>query len=177
MLRTVSAAGRPTSRFHTAGLTKSPSNGVASTPTVTMATNWPGNLAGRQADLHRLFALFLSCPCPAGPATPAPGGLLFGTILGRLLGHDCRRVGRAGHSPGDAAHGTARVKRSFDRLRRRVQLDGFTDLLVLRLLAVLPFWLVSLLPVLVRTRPESQLVATVGGTRFTASPTPCGRRS
>ncbi len=50
-----------------------------------------------------------------------------------------------------------------EKIRREMETDGVSYLLVLRLLPVLPFWLVSLLPVLVGMRFGPYFFATVVG--------------
>ena len=142
----------------------------------------PDMLARHQAALHRLvsahpvelaliyvavFAASLMLSLPGGAVVTALGGLLFGTIPGTALAVAGAVIAAEliflamRHA---AAERLARRHGAlFERIRRRMQTDGVSYLLVLRLLPVLPFWLVSLLPVLVGMRLLPYTLATLAG--------------
>ena len=110
-------------------------------------------------------AVFLMTSLPAEGLLTALGGLVFGTILGTILsvaGTVAAAVmlflalrhalpARSGHRP------------FVEGLRRRMQRDAVSYLLMLRLVPVVPFSLVSLLAVLVGMRLAAFTLTTTAG--------------
>lgn len=124
--------------------------------------SWSG-LAREQATLIAWVAAHtLLAPClyvllyiasatlslPQGALLSITGGLLFGTVLGGALavagattGAVCLfAIARSAFGDGMARRGGPRLTKLREELRR----DGFSYLLALRLIPVVPFWLINL---------------------------------
>ena len=111
-------------------------------------------------------AVFLMTSLPAEGLLTALGGLVFGTLMGTLLSV-AGTVAAAVMLFLALRHALSTPRpepRAFVRgLRRRMQRDAVSYLLMLRLVPVLPFSLVSLLAVLVGMRLRAFTLATTAG--------------
>lgn len=100
-----------------------------------------------------LYVLVVALSLPGGAVMTLTGGFLFGTWIGTLLavlgatGGACLLflAARGALAPLVAGRAAGLV----DRLRPGLERDGFFYLLTLRLIPVVPFWLVNLAPALV----------------------------
>lgn len=129
--------------------------------------NW-ASLAAHETALRRLvavapatagaayvaaYATAVALSLPLGALLTVSGGLLFGTLIGGMLAVAGATIGaillflaaRSALAPLLAA----RAGPFLDRVRPGLQRDGFSYLLVLRLIPMVPFWLVNLAPALV----------------------------
>ncbi len=145
------------------------------------ALSWEG-LAARRAGLQAevaarpvlvalayvaAYAAAVAVSIPGAVVITVTGGLLFGTVLGALLAVAGATIGAillflAARS----ALGPTLAKRAgpwIDRLRPGLEADGFNVLLALRLIPVVPFWLVNLIPALVGMRLAPFALATFLG--------------
>lgn len=139
-------------------------------------------LAAHQAALHRWvaaapvtvgalyclgYAACVALSLPLGAAFTVTGGLLFGTVAGTLLAVLSASAGAVLLfllARGALAPVLARRAGPFlDRLRGPLQRDGFSYLLALRLIPVVPFWLLNLAPALLGMRLAPFAGATVLG--------------
>ncbi len=143
--------------------------------------NWAA-LATHEAALHLLvarapvlaaaaylaaYATAVALAVPLGGLFTVAGGLLFGTLAGGMLAVAGATTGavllflaaRTALGPLLAA----RAGPFLDRLRPRLQRDGFSALLALRLIPAVPFWLGNLAPALVGMRLGSFAAATFIG--------------
>jgi uncharacterized membrane protein YdjX (TVP38/TMEM64 family) len=99
------------------------------------------------------YAAAVALSLPLGALLTVSGGLLFGTLIGGMLAVAGATTGaillflaaRSALAPLLAA----RAGPFLDRVRPGLQRDGFSYLLVLRLIPMVPFWLVNLAPALV----------------------------
>jgi uncharacterized membrane protein YdjX (TVP38/TMEM64 family) len=95
-----------------------------------------------------LYTVSTAVSFPGAVVITVAGGLLFGTVLGAVLTVIGATLGgtllflaaRSAFAPLIARKGGALL----DRLRPRLERDGFSYLLALRFLPVFPFWLVNL---------------------------------
>jgi uncharacterized membrane protein YdjX (TVP38/TMEM64 family) len=129
--------------------------------------NW-ASLAAHETALRRLvavapatagaayvaaYAAAVALSLPLGALLTVSGGLLFGALIGGMLAVAGATIGaillflaaRSAVAPLLAA----RAGPFLDRVRPGLQRDGFSYLLVLRLIPMVPFWLVNLAPALV----------------------------
>ncbi len=114
-----------------------------------------------------LYASLTALAVPESAVVTVAGGLLFGTILGAA----CAVVGATSGAVllFLAARSTlrpllARRARPFlERVGPALEQDGFNALLALRLLPVLPFWLLNIAPALVGMRLAPYTAATFLG--------------
>ena len=114
-----------------------------------------------------LYGVVTALAVPESAVVTVAGGLLFGTVLGSV----CTVLGATGGAVllFLAARSTLRpllVRRAGRFLRRvgpALERDGFNALLALRLLPVLPFWLLNLAPALVGMRLAPYTAATFLG--------------
>lgn len=120
-------------------------------------------LAARQAELRDMvaaaplraallygaaYAIAVAASFPIAALLTVSGGLLFGTALGTVLAVIGATAGasvtfmavRTAFAPLLAGRGGGMIERLGPRLRR----DGLSYMLVLRLLPVVPFWLVNI---------------------------------
>lgn len=129
--------------------------------------NW-ASLAAHESALRRLvavapmiaatayvaaYAAAVALSIPLGALLTVSGGLLFGTLIGGMLAVVGATIGaillflaaRSALAPLLAT----RAGPFLDRVRPGLQRDGFSYLLVMRLIPVVPFWLTNLAPALV----------------------------
>jgi uncharacterized membrane protein YdjX (TVP38/TMEM64 family) len=126
------------------------------------------SLAAHQAALRRLvamapavaaaayvaaYAAAVALSIPFGVLFTVSGGLLFGTLVGGTLAVMGATIGAivlflvARNALAPLL--TARAGPLLDRVRPGLQRDGFSYLLAMRLIPVVPFWLTNLAPALV----------------------------
>ena len=99
-----------------------------------------------------IYAAAVAVSIPGAVVITVTGGLLFGTLAGAALAVTGATIGaillflaaRSALGPLLAA----RAAPLLDRLRPGLERDGFSYLLALRLIPVMPFWLVNLAPAL-----------------------------
>ena len=128
-----------------------------------MATDYPITAA---VAFFAATIVFLMTSLPAEGLLTALGGLVFGTVLGTLLSVAGTVAAalmlflalRHALSGPPSGHGAL-----VERIRRRMQRDAVSYLLMLRLVPILPFSLVSLLGVLVDMRLRTFTLATTAG--------------
>lgn len=95
-----------------------------------------------------VYAIVVALSVPAGSLLSVCGGMLFGWLAGSCYAVLAATAGAvlvflaARSALADIV--TRRAGGAIERLRPRLQRDGFNYLLVLRLLPVVPFWLVNL---------------------------------
>ena len=114
-----------------------------------------------------VYAAAVAVSIPGAVVITVTGGLLFGTVLGTVLAVTGATIGavlvflaaRSALRPLLAR----RVGPWLDRLRPGLEQDGFNYLLALRLIPVVPFWLVNLAPALVGMRLAPFALATFLG--------------
>lgn len=114
-----------------------------------------------------LYAAVVAASLPVAPVLTASGGALFGPVLGTALAVLGATAGavllflalRSTLGAWLARHYGA----ALDRVRPRLERDGFAGLLALRLLPVVPFWLTNLAAALVGMRLLPFAVATGAG--------------
>ena len=144
--------------------------------------SWPA-LAARQADLRAfvgvhgavaalaycaLYAALVAVSFPGAALITVLGGVFFGTLPGALLAV----LGASGGATllFIVARGALapllrrRIGPRLDRLRPGLERDGFAYILALRLLPVVPFWLVNLAAALSGARLGHFVAATLLGT-------------
>jgi uncharacterized membrane protein YdjX (TVP38/TMEM64 family) len=100
-----------------------------------------------------VYAAVVAISIPEGVVLTIAGGLLFGTAAGGALAVTGAWVGAvllflAARTTLGALL-AARAAPYLDRVRPGLQRDGFSYLLAIRLLPIVPFWLVNLAPALV----------------------------
>ena len=145
------------------------------------ALSWPA-LAARRAALQdlvavqpvaaalayiALYAAAVAVSIPGAVVITVTGGLLFGTVLGTTLAVVGATIGamlvflvtRTAAGPLLAA----RAGPWLERVRAGLERDGFNYLLALRLIPVVPFWLVNLAPALLGMRLAPFALATFLG--------------
>ncbi len=113
------------------------------------------------------YAAVVSLSLPAGGLLTVTGGLLFGAAPGGALAVVAASVGavllfliaRTAFGAGLARRAAPLV----ERLRPGMERDGFSWLLALRLIPVVPFWLTNLAPALLGMRLKPFVLATVLG--------------
>jgi len=114
-----------------------------------------------------LYGAAVAVSVPGAVVITVAGGLLFGTALGAALAVAGATIGavlvflvaRSAAGPFLAA----RAGPWLERLRPEMERDGFHYLLALRLIPVLPFWLVNLAPALLGMRLAPFALATFLG--------------
>ena len=113
-----------------------------------------------------VYAMLVALSVPGGAVLTMAGGFLFGPWLGTLcavLGATLGATGiflaaRAGL--GGLAH---RAGPFIAKLEAGFRADAFNYLLILRLVFIVPFWLVNLVPALVGVKLRTYVVATFIG--------------
>ena len=141
--------------------------GLAYTMGWHQALSWPA-LAARRAELQgavaaqplgtalayvAIYAAAVAVSIPGAVVITLTGGLLFGTVFGTVLAVIGATTGaillfvaaRSALGPMLAA----RAGPWLERLRPGIERDGFNYILALRLIPVVPFWLVNLAPALI----------------------------
>ena len=141
-----------------------------------------GTLAAHRAVLHRwvaaaplavgalYMAAYVACvvlSLPLSALFTLAGGMLFGAVLGTVLAV----VSSSGGAVllfllARGALGPLVARRAgpwLDRLRPGLRRDGFSYLLALRLIPVVPFWLLNLAPALLGMRLAPYAAATLLG--------------
>lgn len=134
-------------------------------------TAWLGAVAARPAVWALVYvaayAGVVACSLPAGGLLTVTGGLLFGTALGGALAVTAASLGAILlFLIARSAFGTGLARRAqplVERLRPGLERDGFSWLLALRLIPVVPFWLTNLAPALLGMRLKPYVLATVLG--------------
>ena len=114
-----------------------------------------------------LYALAVAVSFPGAVVFSVTGGLLFGTVLGAALTVCAATIGaviiflaaRSALGPFLAR----RTQRMLDRVRPGLQRNGFLYVLALRLIPVVPFWLINLAAALSGVRLSHFAVATFIG--------------
>jgi uncharacterized membrane protein YdjX (TVP38/TMEM64 family) len=113
------------------------------------------------------YAAAVALSVPEGAAMTVFGGLLFGTITGGVLaviGATCGAIILFLVVRNLLADVVAcRASRLIGRIRPGLERDGFNYLLAIRLVPVVPFWLVNLAPALVGMRLVPFALATLIG--------------
>ena len=103
-------------------------------------------LAG--ASYVAVYALLVALSVPEGAVVTAAGGLLFGTLVGGALAVVGATIGAVilflVARTAFAEVMARRARGLIERIRPRLQRDGFSYLLALRLVPAVPFWLVNL---------------------------------
>jgi len=139
-------------------------------------------LAAHQAALHQwvaaaplaagalycaLYAGSVVLSLPLGVAFSMTGGLLFGTVAGTALALLAASTGAVLlFLLARTALGPLVARRAgpfLERMRPRLQRDGFSYLLALRLIPLMPFWLLNLAPPLLGMRLAPFAAATTLG--------------
>ncbi len=134
-------------------------------------TVWRGVAAARPATAALayvgVYAATTGLSLPTGEVLTVLGGALFGAALGGALAVAGAGIGAVllflaarGTLGRWLAAGTAPL---VERLRPALERDGFSALLALRLLPVVPFWLANLAPALLGMRLAPYAAATVLG--------------
>jgi uncharacterized membrane protein YdjX (TVP38/TMEM64 family) len=114
-----------------------------------------------------IYALAVGLSIPGGAVLTVTGGLLFGVLLGTALAVTGATLGAIGlflvarYALFDLL--SRRTAPLMVRLRPGLERDGFSYLLALRLLPVVPFWLVNLAPALIGMRLAPYAAATFLG--------------
>jgi uncharacterized membrane protein YdjX (TVP38/TMEM64 family) len=114
-----------------------------------------------------LYAATTALSVPEGAVLTAVGGLLFGVALGGAMAVIGATIGalvlfvaaRSAFAPMMAARGGNRLT----RIRAELHRNGFSYLLAIRLIPILPFWLVNLAAALAGMRLLPFAVATLIG--------------
>jgi uncharacterized membrane protein YdjX (TVP38/TMEM64 family) len=128
--------------------------------------------AGRhfEAALGLFFAIYVATKVffvPGGPLLTAVAGLLLGTIATAAVSTVAGTLAAvivyeaAHHGVGNGLR--AKALPFVDRLGTAFRTHGFSYLLTLRLIPVVPFWLACLVPAILGMRRRSYLVATFLG--------------
>ncbi|MBV8574721.1 MAG: TVP38/TMEM64 family protein [Acetobacteraceae bacterium] len=114
-----------------------------------------------------IYAAATALSIPEGAALTIAGGFLFGTFLGAALTVVGATAGAIllflAARTALARPFCARAGPFLERIRPGLERDGFSYLLALRLVPVLPFWLVNLAPALVGMRLAPFALATLIG--------------
>lgn len=114
-----------------------------------------------------LYAAAVTLSLPLGALLSVAGGALFGTIAGSAYVITGASIGAVlVFLIARSVFGGALARRAgpaLDRLRPRLQRDGFSYLLALRLLPVVPFWLINIAAPLAGVRLAPFAAATVLG--------------
>ena len=114
-----------------------------------------------------LYAVCVTLSLPVGELLTAAAGLFFGLWLGTAVAVAGATLGAIGlflvvrHLFADLIE--RRAGRLVARLRPRLERDGFSYLLALRLLPLAPFWAVNLAPALTGMRLAPYALATLIG--------------
>ncbi len=114
-----------------------------------------------------IYAVAVALSLPGSVVLTLAGGLLFGTAIGAAAAAVGATTGAmllflaARSSLGEVL--ARRAGPLMDRIRPGLQRDGFSCVLALRLLPVVPFWLVNLAAALVGVRPGPFVLATAIG--------------
>jgi len=114
-----------------------------------------------------VYAAVIALSLPGGALLTMCGGLLFGVWLGGSFAVVGALVGAvlvflaARHALAETL--AARAAPALERIRPGLERDGFSYLLVLRLVPLFPFWLVNLAPALVGMRLSTYAAATAIG--------------
>jgi uncharacterized membrane protein YdjX (TVP38/TMEM64 family) len=114
-----------------------------------------------------LYVAVTALSIPEAALLSIVGGLLFGTVLAAI----CVVLGATAGAvllfliarSALAAPLRRRAAPLLERIRPGLERDGFSYLLSLRLLPIVPFWLVNLAPALVGMRPAPFFLATLVG--------------
>src|SRR4051794_39412820 len=100
-----------------------------------------------------LYAAVVALSLPGGAIMSAAGGLLFGIVAGAALAVVGATVGAVLlFLAARSALGPLLARRAaplLDRIRPGLERDGFSYLLAMRLVPLVPFWLLTLAPALV----------------------------
>jgi uncharacterized membrane protein YdjX (TVP38/TMEM64 family) len=114
-----------------------------------------------------VYAVAVALSFPESAVLTVAGGLLFGTlpggalaVLGSTMGAVVLFLAVRYHLADALA---SRAGKFLDRVRARLQRDGFSYMLAIRLLPVFPFWLVNLAAALSGMRLLPYMVATLLG--------------
>lgn len=129
----------------------------------TLVAQWGFAAAGAYIGLYALLTA-LSVPC--GIVMTLSGGLLFGTWLGALCAVAGATLGATGVFVAARAGFAGLTRRAGPRvakLEAGFRKDAFNYLLVLRLIPIVPFWLVNLVPALLGVRLRTFISATLLG--------------
>jgi uncharacterized membrane protein YdjX (TVP38/TMEM64 family) len=113
-----------------------------------------------------LYALLTALSVPCGIVMTLSGGLLFGTWLGALCAVVGATLGATGVFVAARAGFAGLTRRAGPRVARLeagFRKDAFNYLLVLRLIPIVPFWLVNLVPALLGVRLRTFISATLLG--------------
>jgi uncharacterized membrane protein YdjX (TVP38/TMEM64 family) len=113
-----------------------------------------------------VYAVLVALSVPGGAVLTITGGFLFGTWLGTLCAVVGATLGATGIFLAARAGlgGLAQRAGPFvGKLEAGFRANAFTYLLVLRLVFVVPFWLVNLVPALVGVRLRTYVLATFLG--------------
>ena len=114
-----------------------------------------------------VYAGFVGLSLPAGGLLTVAGGLLFGAWRGGVLAVMAASLGAVLlFLLARTTLGAALARRAaplVERLRPGLERDGFSWLLALRLIPVVPFWLTNLAPALLGMRLRPFVAATVLG--------------
>jgi len=143
--------------------------------------NW-ASLAARQTALHALvearpltaglvyivgYATAVAVSFPGAVVLTVAGGLLFGTLAGTAMTVTAATLGSALiFLAARSALGpllAARAGPFLDRFRAGLRRDAFSYVLAMRLIPVIPFWVVNLAPALLGVRLAPFLLATLLG--------------
>ena len=132
---------------------------------------WHGTVADRPAlaalGYIVVYAAFVGVSLPAGGLLTVAGGLLFGAWRGGALAVLAASLGAVAlFLLARTALGGVLARRAqplVERLRPGLDRDGFSWLLALRLIPVVPFWLTNLAPALLGMRLRPFVAATVLG--------------
>ena len=114
-----------------------------------------------------LYGALVAASIPTGTLLTITGGALFGPLLGSALALVAATAGAvilfliARGTVGAALE--RRHGARLAQLRPRLERDGFTGLLALRLLPVVPFWLLNIAPALAGMRLLPYALATLIG--------------
>ena len=113
-----------------------------------------------------VYASLVALSVPGGAVLTIAGGFLFGTWLGALYAVVGATLGATGIFLAARAGLGGLAQRAgpvVGRLEAGFRADAFNYLLVLRLVFIVPFWLVNLVPALVGVRLSTFIVATFLG--------------
>ena len=114
-----------------------------------------------------IYAAAVAVSVPGAVVITVTGGLLFGTVSGAVLAVCGATIGAillflaARSALGPVLAG--RAGPWLDQLRPGLERDGFSYLLALRLIPVVPFWLLNLVPALVGMKLAPFALATFVG--------------
>ena len=112
------------------------------------------------------YASLVALSVPGAAALTIAGGFLFGTWLGTLCAVVGATLGATGIFLATRAGLGGLARRAgplVGRLEAGFRADAFNYLLVLRLVFIVPFWLVNLVPALVGVRLSTFVLATLLG--------------